>query len=496
VGANSKPARKSTFLSHAANHRPADRFDRLTWVDVRRPDEALVTKVDHETDEPEDAADSRPDWLARGETIGRYIVLECLGVGGMGVIYSAWDPRLDRKLAIKVVRDRHGKLGSARGRARLLREGQALARLRHPNVISVHDVGTHEDRVFVAMEFVEGETLHRWLLRSPRPPITQLIDVFLQVGRGLAAAHRAGLVHRDVKPDNVMLGDDGRVLVLDFGIAREGLLGDDGDDGEQPEAPTEVEADPDDEPTAEAIAEPDEPDVPLDLHEDHAPLAQLTRAGAVVGTPAYMSPEQHRGLPLDTRSDQFSFCVAMWEALSGDKPYGEGGREKLLARMRTGQLRPFRNREVPRRIVVALRRGLAWSARDRFDSMEALLEALNPRAHALERKVWSSLGLGAVAGMLAGVLLTNVAFHVRPPAPSTDGSADAEPEPRSRTDPQVVQLRRTLDELELARPPGDPSVARVRRELARALAALGEHEAALAEYERALASYEQLVNER
>ena len=469
-------------------------------MDVRRPDEGLITKLDLETEEPDDADDSRPDWLTRGETIGRYIVLECLGVGGMGVIYSAWDPRLDRKLAIKIVRDRHGKLGSTRGRARLLREGQALARLRHPNVISVHDVGTHDGRVFVAMEFVEGETLQRWLLRSPRPPLEQVIDVFLQVGRGLAAAHRAGLVHRDVKPENMMLGDDGRVLVLDFGIAREGLLELD-DDAEDP---TEAAPSPGDEPTVEPEPAPEpepepdeplpEPGVPLHIHEDHTPLAQLTRAGAVVGTPAYMSPEQHRGLALDARADQFSFCVAMWEALNGDKPYGEGGREKLLARMRTGQLRPFRNRDVPRRIAKALRRGLAWSPRDRFESMEALLEALNPRGRVVERQVWSSLALGAVAGALTGVLFVSWVSELRRPTPTPDDTQSKPP--RSQTDPHVAQLRRTLDELELARPPGDPSVARVRRELARALAALGEHDAALAEYERALTSYEQLVSER
>jgi serine/threonine protein kinase len=465
-------------------------------VDPGRPDEGLVTKVDLETDEPDDDADdSRPDWLVRGETIGRYIVLECLGVGGMGVIYSAWDPKLDRKLAIKIVRDRHGRLGSTRGRARLLREGQALARLRHPNVISVHDVGTHEGRVFMAMEFVEGETLHRWLLRSPKPGLEQLIDVFLQIGRGLAAAHRAGLVHRDVKPDNVMLGDDGRVLVLDFGIAREGLIGDDVEDvGEPTEVEGEPAAEPADEPDNETlieIPEPEEPEepeqpvelgVPLELHEDHAPLAHLTRAGAVMGTPAYMSPEQHRGLRLDARSDQFSFCVAMWEALNGDKPFGEGGREKLLARMRTGQLRPFRNREVPRRIAVALRRGLSWSPDARFATMEALLEALNPRSRSLERRVWSALGIGAAAGVVVGVLATWMALGLGERRPSREG--------KSQTDPQIEQLRRTLDDLELAQPPGDPNVARVRLELARALAALGEHEAALAEYERALAGYE------
>jgi serine/threonine protein kinase len=207
----------------------------------RRQVVSPTTQVDHETDEE---ADESCEWLARGETIGRYVVLDCLGTGGMGVIYSAWDPKLDRKLAIKVVRPRHGRLGSTRGRARLLREGQALARLRHPNVITVHDVGTHEGQVFVAMEFVEGRTLHDRLSHGPRPPVRELIDVFLQVGRGLAAAHRAGLVHRDVKPENVMIGEDGRVLVLDFGIAREGL-GPDSEivEGQEPDGDPQLDHD-------------------------------------------------------------------------------------------------------------------------------------------------------------------------------------------------------------------------------------------------------------
>jgi serine/threonine protein kinase len=379
-------------------------------LDEHGPIEALVTKVDHETDDHhEGPEESRPDWLERGETIGRYIVLECLGVGGMGVIYSAWDPKLDRKLAIKVVRGRHGSHGSTRGRARLLREGQALARLRHPNVISVHDVGTHEGRVFVAMEFVEGQTLQRVMLRSPAPPLAQLIDIFLQVGRGLAAAHRAGLVHRDIKPENVMLGEDGRVMVLDFGIARERFVADD-DDGLS--GPTEAEiADIDDvDDDGDIPDEPLEPGVPRVINEDHTPFGELTRAGVIVGTPAYMSPEQHRGRRVDARSDQFSFCVVMWEALCGDKPFGEGTREKLLARMRTGQLKPFRNREVPRRIVVALRRGLAWAPGHRFETMEALLEALNPRARTLERRACLALAIGLVVGALVGVL-SALALH-------------------------------------------------------------------------------------
>jgi tetratricopeptide (TPR) repeat protein/predicted Ser/Thr protein kinase len=354
------------------------------------------TQVDHETDEPDEPSSSRPDWLARGEMIGRYMVLECLGTGGMGVIYSAWDPKLDRKVALKVVRQRQGRLSSTRGRARLLREGQALARLRHPNVITVHDVGTHEGQVFVAMEFVEGRTLHERLLQGQRPPVREIMDVFLQIGRGLAAAHRAGLVHRDVKPENVMIGEDGRVLVLDFGIARDDL----GPDSEIHEPEPE-----------HADAEQDEPDiepggVPYEIPQDHTPLAALTRFGTIVGTPAYMSPEQHRGLRVDARSDQFSFCVAMWEALNGEKPYGEGTRQKLLARMRLGHVRAFRNREVARRVSGALRRGLAWNPDDRHGSMETLLEALNPRGRALEPRMWWGLVMGSVGGLVIGVAAT------------------------------------------------------------------------------------------
>ncbi|MCA9698894.1 MAG: serine/threonine protein kinase, partial [Myxococcales bacterium] len=188
-----------------------------------------------------------------------------MAIGGMGVVYACRDPELGRKLAIKVVRPRDGGVTSARGRARLLREAQALARLRHPNVIAVHDVGTHEGRVFMAMEFFEGRTLSRWLADLPASrthpeQVRALLDVFLQFGRGLAAAHRSGLVHRDVKPDNVMIDDDGRVVVLDFGIAREGP-GDARDVGDAADAgagtPEGGEAD--DEPIEETDLTPEEP---------------------------------------------------------------------------------------------------------------------------------------------------------------------------------------------------------------------------------------------
>ncbi|MFV8756397.1 protein kinase domain-containing protein [Nannocystaceae bacterium ST9] len=327
-----------------------------------------VTNVDALDEDDVDADVSQvgdASWLRRGQLIGRYVIDECLGVGGMGIVYSAWDPKLDRKLAIKLVRARLGSAGGTRGRNRLMREAQALARVRHPNVITVHDVGAHEGRVFVAMEFIEGTTLQQWLEHERERPYRRLLDVFLQAGRGLAAAHRAGLVHRDFKPENVMIGNDGRVLVLDFGIARGPA--------------TSAGVDPADAQDGETKPEPDE------FARSERVEDGMTRPGAIVGTPSYMSPEQRRSRPLDGRSDQFSYCVALWEALSGERPFGEGPAQKLLARMRLGQVRAMRRRDVPRRVIQALHRGLAWNRGDRFPSMEALLEALNPRGRRAPR---------------------------------------------------------------------------------------------------------------
>src|SRR5262249_54935583 len=160
-----------------------------------------------------------PTPLERGAIIGRYVVLGQLGQGGWGIVYAAFDPELDRKVAIKLIRpEAADRLGAQAGRARLLREAQAMARLSHPNVIAVHDVGTLGDKVFVAMDFVDGSTLKQWLTNEPRS-WRQVLAIFLQAGRGLAAAHTAGLVHRDFKPENVLVGRDGRVYVVDFGLA-------------------------------------------------------------------------------------------------------------------------------------------------------------------------------------------------------------------------------------------------------------------------------------
>jgi serine/threonine protein kinase len=233
--------------------------------------------------------------LGRGSTLGRYLILDFLGVGGMGVVYSAYDPGLDRKVAIKLLRpttNAHG--GTTAGRSRLLREAQALARLSHPNVIAVHDVGTFEDQVFVAMEYAEGQTLSAWLREEPRS-VREIVAAFLEAGRGLAAAHAAGLVHRDFKPANVLFGN-GRARVLDFGLACTDVSRESGERvvalEDLPPAlplPPPLTGDSTQDPSLNALGTP------------------LTMTGTLMGTPAYMAPEQMAGRPVDARTDQFSF---------------------------------------------------------------------------------------------------------------------------------------------------------------------------------------------
>src|SRR5260221_87553 len=189
--------------------------------------------------------------LVKGEQLGRYVVEEVIGEGGMGVVYAAYDPELHRRVALKLVQP--DMRNATEGRARLLREAQAMAQLSHPNVIHVYDVGTYEDQVFLALEFIDGEHLAKWVWRT-KPSWREIVRVFMAGGRGLAAAHATGLVHRDFKPDNVLRGKDGRVLVMDFGIAR-------------------AEGGPDDTPPAPSGSQPR--------------LAPLTELGVVMGTPGY-----------------------------------------------------------------------------------------------------------------------------------------------------------------------------------------------------------------
>ncbi|HRI49207.1 MAG TPA: serine/threonine-protein kinase [Pseudomonadota bacterium] len=274
--------------------------------------------------------------------IGRYAVLRPLGEGGMGVVYAAYDEELDRKVAVKLLRS-VAPPGAER-RARLIREAQALARVSHPNVVSVYEVGEADGQVFIAMEFIDGATLTAW--QASGPSWDEVLQMYRAAGEGLDAAHRAGLVHRDFKPDNVLVGKDGRARVADFGLAR-GLRSEE----------------------SLPAALPGTPDRPA--------LVSLTLQGAILGTPAYMSPEQHRGETADSRSDQWSFCAALYAALYGMAPFAGDTLAALSANVQAGRLRPApAGSTVPARINAALRRGLAAAPEERYAAMAELLSAL------------------------------------------------------------------------------------------------------------------------
>ena len=302
--------------------------------------------------------------LPQGHKLGRYVVIDRIGSGGMGVVYAAYDPELDRKIALKVLR--HGSRGSPKDRqeqrTRLLREAQAMAKLSHPNVITVHDVGTVDGNVFLAMEFIDGKTLGAWMKK--RRAWRGVLPVFRRAAMGLAAAHDVGLVHRDFKPDNVLLGRDGRVLVTDFGLARPAA----GKTGTFATVPS--------------------------LSSEQVLTASLTQTGALVGTPAYMAPEQLAGERTDALSDQFSFF----------SPGNGRSLPELMNSVSEGRVRPVpREVSVPRWIRKVLLRGLAVESEDRFESMTALLAALRADPWAKWRRVAtiaipvSLLGVGLFA---------------------------------------------------------------------------------------------------
>jgi tetratricopeptide (TPR) repeat protein len=300
-------------------------------------------------------------------TIGRYEVIRVLGEGGMGSVLLAHDPELDRKVALKLLQPEvASSLDALEAQARLLREAQATARLQHANVVAIHDVGKHEDQVFLALDYIEGTTLREWLKakRTPR----EIVDAFVQAGRGLAAAHRAGLVHRDFKPENVLVSKDGRVLVTDFGLAR--------------------------------LADESEP-----AGEDKRASASLlttpiTSIGGVAGTPGYIAPEQYRGESSDARSDQFAFCVSLHEGLYGVRPFGSTRADDYQDRMSSGKLEPPVRTDAPTRLRALVVRGLSSSPTDRFESMDELVHAL---AHDPARRRWQIAGVAAAVAVCGGL---------------------------------------------------------------------------------------------
>ncbi len=423
---------------------------------------------------------SQPSRLVPGQSVGRYTLMRQVGSGAMGVVFEAYDPELDRRLAIKVVKMRGDARQRANASTRMIREAQALARLTHPNVVAIHDFGRIDGDVYVVMDFIEGLTLREWLARATRS-FEEIRRVFIQAGEGLAAAHAANLIHRDFKPDNVLVGHDGRVVVVDFGLARAAASGQTTSKhgwsssqassdshapisgpsaagtqtsrvstrgstisdsqrhaqarplhpvdlrsvteiGEDAAREMDVSADP-----AEARAGTQEDDTAAsgqhlvdarvgpaasssssgtvpDFADERDGLRgasstalsdQITRHGAIVGTPAYMAPEQHLGERADTASDQFSYCVALYEAAYGQGPFAGESAAVRAMRVLQGDLRPPpRTHDAPRWLWPLLRRGLALQPQDRFPSMDALLHELRKD----RRAGWQGLVfLGVVA---------------------------------------------------------------------------------------------------
>jgi WD40 repeat protein/predicted Ser/Thr protein kinase len=301
--------------------------------------------------------------------IGRFTVVRKLGVGGMGIVYMAYDEQLDRRVAVKLLRSST----SSEARLRFEREAQAMARLSHPNVVAVHEVGTHEGETFVAMEFVDGQDLRAWMSAEPRT-WSAIVAAFRQAGEGLVAAHEAGVVHRDFKPDNVLVGNDGRVRVADFGLAH-GF-------GEALELTHGV---------------PEDSQRRLEI--------ELTRTGALMGTPAYMPPEQYAGRRTDARGDQFSFCVALWEALYGQRPFVGKTLLELSTVIHAGRIDPPPiDNEVPGWLRAILVRGLARDPQDRWPSMRALLDASGADPRVRQRRIVTRVALTVGGLALIGAL--------------------------------------------------------------------------------------------
>ncbi len=384
--------------------------------------------------EPDALAHAGPDTIdgaldrvdspaATGLLIGRYRLGRLLGAGGMGMVYEAVDPELARRVAIKLL---HPGTGGdiETTRRRMLREARAMAQLAHPNVVAVHDVGRFGAQVFVAMELVEGTTLTRWLqaqVRSRR----ELLATFVQAGRGLEAAHAVGLVHRDFKPDNVLVGADGRVRVTDFGLARPTLTW-----------PDEAQA------SSVVAARAAGLGATLEGHE------HSTVHGAVVGTPAYMAPEQWRGEPADARSDQFSFCVALYEACFGVRPFAGDGLYALAEQVLRGNMVPP-PRAAPTWLRAAIVRGLQPDPDARHPSMQVLLAALERDRKRALRIVGVAAAMAASVAATVAVLAWTTA--VTSPSPALLELPTAPQAESIATEPAVAP--------EIVAPRSDPQLA-------------------------------------
>jgi serine/threonine protein kinase len=352
-----------------------------------------------------------------GMSIGKYRLDRVLGAGGMGVVWAAYDPDLERPVAIKLLRSVDS---AATLRTRLLREARAMARLKHPNVLTVYEVGTDRNRDYIAMELIDGADLDAWL--RGKPPRAEIVAALLAAGRGLAAAHGAGLIHRDLKPHNILRGRDGGVYVTDFGLAR----------GQIEDGPELVQGG-----AAQGVvgSQPRALDSVLD--------SPLTQTGVLIGTPAYMAPEQFAGRAPDPRSDQFAFCVTAWEALTGARPFAGKTLDELRAAASAGPgvLADVPEAVLPLRVRGVLARGLAPDPAARWPEMDSLLRALDAAIAPPRRSRWPAITavVLAVVGFLTGVALYTRS-HTAPaaPAPGSGTTVLTIPDPPAIPDVPVV----------------------------------------------------------
>ncbi|MFO7567366.1 MAG: serine/threonine-protein kinase [Enhygromyxa sp.] len=368
--------------------------------------------------------------------VGRYEISSRLGAGGMGVVYRAHDPDLDRPVAVKLLHTDSSTDDKAR--ARMLREARALAKLSHPNVITVYDVGTDEGQVFVAMELVAGRDLRRWLDERREADWREVLELFIAAGRGLAAAHEVALVHRDFKPENVLVGDDGRVRVLDFGLARL-------------HRPIDVATD----------AEGPRPDLQQTDGEQAINIAQLptaaftgglTETGAMIGTPLYMAPEIYAGKPADERSDQFAFCASLYEGLYRQLPFGARTLAAHVEAVRQGRVvDPPSDASVPASLGRIVARGLEPDPLARYPDMSSLLDALGsviagppvtelPSGGSSWR--WAAVA-GIVVAALTGVIGLELGWFANSPsqAVASEGTPEAaERAPGPEREPPATPL--------------------------------------------------------
>jgi serine/threonine-protein kinase len=326
------------------------------------------------------------------ERIGHFALRGKLGEGGMGVVYEAYDAQLDRQVAIKLVRV---DSGGHHARARLLREAQAMAKVSHPNVVPIYEVGEHGDQVFVAMELVPGETLTSWQRREPRA-WRDALAMYIAAGRGLAAAHERGIIHRDFKPDNVLVGADGRPRVLDFGLARSVADSAPADDAARAQGAGAGAG-------AASVLSVD-----------------LTIAGSIMGTPSYMSPEHFRGVGVGPASDQFGFAIALYRGLFGSAPFAGDSLGELRAAVCGGALRPPAvTGDMPPALVAAVVRALATEPEARFASMAELLAELErplrvdpahdpARGRRARRIAAAILGVGALASLVSSSAMSKI----------------------------------------------------------------------------------------